>query len=178
MRAAGQITESETLRRFFPRSRMGTFTTILVGLWLLKTFLLGPRARQLLSPGQQFSIDLLTFLLIIPAIYYSWRLFSLVRKKLLWKIRRRLVLAHIFIGAIPSVLLLIIVTVSFLLFYYQLSFYLISNQIGIHAGQLHAFSFSLLLRFIFCCVITRLIRMRPLAHIRGNCHHHQVIRRT
>lgn len=131
------------MRRFFPRSRMGAFTTILVGLWLLKAFLLGPSTRQFLSAGQQFSIDLLTFLLIIPAIYYSRRLFSLVRKKLLWKIRRRLVLAHIFIGAIPSVLLLIIVTVSFLLFYYQLSFYLISNQIGIHAGQLHAFSLSL-----------------------------------
>ncbi len=131
------------MRRFLPRTRMGIFTAILIGLWLLKTFALEPLAHRILSPEQQLSINLLTFLLIIPAAYYSWKFFVLVRKKLLWKIRRRLVLAHIFIGAIPSALLLLILSVSALLFYYQLSYYLISNQIGIHVGQVHAFNLSL-----------------------------------
>ncbi len=131
------------MRRFLPRTRMGIFTAILIGLWILKALVIGPRARQVLSQGQQISIDLLTFLLIIPAVYYSWKFFAVVRRKLLWKIRRRLVLAHVFIGAIPSLLLLIILSVSALLLYYQLSYYLISNQIGIHAGQLHAFNLSL-----------------------------------
>ncbi len=131
------------MRRFLPKTRMGIFATILIGLWLLKTFALEPFARRILTPGQEFSINLLTFLLIIPAVYYVWKLFVLVRRKLLWKIRRRLVLAHIFIGAIPSALLLLILSVSALLFYYQLSYYLISNQIGIQVGQLHAFNLTL-----------------------------------
>jgi sigma-B regulation protein RsbU (phosphoserine phosphatase) len=122
---------------------MGIFTSILVVLWLLKSLLLTPLARQSLSPGEQFSIDLLTFLLIVPAVYYVWKLFALVRRKLLWKIRRRLVLAHVFVGAIPALFLFFIFSASALLFYYQLTYYLISNQIGIHAGQIHAFNLSL-----------------------------------
>ncbi len=122
---------------------MGVFTAILLTLWLLKTLFLTPAARQALSPGQQLSVDLLTFLLLIPAMYYTWKLFALVRRKLLWKIRRRLVLAHMFIGAIPSILLFVILTASALLLYYQFSYYLISNQIGIHVGQIHAYNLSL-----------------------------------
>ncbi len=122
---------------------MGIFTAILLTLWLLKSLFLTPLARRALSPGQQLSVDLLTFLLVIPAVYYTWKLFAIVRRKLLWKIRSRLVLAHMFIGAIPSILLFIILTTSALLLYYQFSYYLISNQIGIHMGQIHAFNLSL-----------------------------------
>jgi sigma-B regulation protein RsbU (phosphoserine phosphatase) len=122
---------------------MGIFTSILLVLWLLKSLFLTPLARESLSPGQQLSIDLLTFLLIVPAIYYSWKLFALIRRKLLWKIRRRLVLAHVFVGAIPALFLFFIFSASALLLYYQLTYYLISNQIGIHAGQIHAFNMSL-----------------------------------
>ncbi len=122
---------------------MGIFTAIILALWILKILFLTPLARRSLSPGQQFSVDLLTFLLVVPAAYYSWKLFAVVRRKLLWKIRRRLVLAHMFIGAIPSLLLFIILTASALLLYYQFTYYLISNQIGIHLGQIHAFNLSL-----------------------------------
>ncbi len=131
------------MRLSLPKSKMGIFTIILLALWTVKEFVLGPLFRRVLSPGEQFSIDLLTFLLVIPFCYYAWKIILHVRAKLLWKIRRRLVLAHVFIGAIPSVLLLIILSVAALLFYYQLSYYLISNQIGIHAGQIHAFNLSL-----------------------------------
>ena len=88
-------------------------------------------------------LDRLTLLLAIPAIYYCLKLFRGLRNRLLWKIRRRLILAHIFIGAIPVFLVISIFVFSALLVYYQLSYYLISNQIGIHAAQIHAFSLSL-----------------------------------
>ncbi len=131
------------MRRYLPRSRMGIFTTILLVLWLLKSLLLTPLLRQSMSPGQQLSVDLLTFLLLVPAVYYTWKLFSIARRKLLWKIRRRLVLAHMFIGAIPALFIFMILSASALLLYYQFSYYLISNQIGIHTGQIHAFNLSL-----------------------------------
>jgi sigma-B regulation protein RsbU (phosphoserine phosphatase) len=122
---------------------MGIFTVVLVGLWLLKHLLLTPSMRGALSAGNQFTLGLLDVLLAVPIVYYIWKLFLLVRVKLLWKIRRRLILAHVFIGAIPVLLIIFITYVSLLLSYYQLTYYLISNQIGIHTAQVHAFNYSL-----------------------------------
>jgi sigma-B regulation protein RsbU (phosphoserine phosphatase) len=121
---------------------MGIFTLILVVLWILKSLLISTDAQRVMTPGQRFSLDLLTLLLAVPAFYYVWRLFAMIRRKLLWKIRRRLILAHIFIGAIPVLLVLLILYVTALLFYYQLTYYLLSNQIGIHTAQVHAFNLS------------------------------------
>ncbi len=129
--------------RLIPKTRMGIFTAVLAGLWLLKHLLLTPAIQGSLSAGHQFTLGLLDLLLAVPIVYYIWRLFLLVRGKLLWKIRRRLILAHVFIGAIPVLLIIFITYVSLLLFYYQLTYYLISNQIGIHTAQVHAFDYSL-----------------------------------
>lgn len=126
-----------------PKTRMGIFTLVLLVLWILKSLFLSTDVQQALSPGQRFFLNLLTPLLAVPAIYYTWKLFAVIRRKLLWKIRGRLILAHIFIGAIPVLLGLLILYVTALLFYYQLTYYLLSNQIGIHTGQIHAFNLSL-----------------------------------
>jgi sigma-B regulation protein RsbU (phosphoserine phosphatase) len=122
------------MQRLIPKSRMGLFTAVLVCLLLIRKFLL---------PSGTSALDLLTPLLAIPGIYYLWQLFSVIRRKLLWKIRRRLILAHIFIGAIPVLLIVFIVYVTVLLFYYQLSYYLVANQIGIHMAHTHAYNIAL-----------------------------------
>jgi phosphoserine phosphatase RsbU/P len=129
------------VHRLFPKSRMGVFTLAVVIFMLLKE-ILDAQIRRV-SPDLVFLLDILGLLIIIPAVYYSLRISKRIRNRLLWKIRRRLILAHIFIGAIPVFLVISIFWVSALLFYYQLSFYLISNQIGIHAAQIHAYTLSL-----------------------------------
>jgi sigma-B regulation protein RsbU (phosphoserine phosphatase) len=121
---------------------MGIFALVLVILWLLKTTFIGPRVRYFV-PWLSFLLDLISPLLLIPAIYYLWKLSKYARNRLLWKIRRRLILAHIFIGAIPVLIVIGIFYFSALLFYYQLTYFLISNQIGIHTAQIHAFNLSL-----------------------------------
>ena len=131
------------VRRLLPKTRMGVFTFVLVVLWILKSLLLSTSIQSALSPGQQISLDLFVLLFAIPAVYYSWKLSSLLKRKLLWKIRRRLILAHVFIGAIPVLLVVLILYVSALLVYYQLSYFLILNQIGIYSAQIHALSLSL-----------------------------------
>jgi phosphoserine phosphatase RsbU/P len=120
---------------------MGVFALILIGVWIIKTLFITPGVHSFL-PKLSFLLDVLALLLAIPAVFYIWKLFGYARTKLLWKIRRRLILAHIFIGAIPVFLVIGIFYVSALLFYYQLSYYLITNQIGIHAAQIHAFNLS------------------------------------
>jgi sigma-B regulation protein RsbU (phosphoserine phosphatase) len=87
--------------------------------------------------------DICLLLLAIPAVYYTWKIWKALRIRLLWKIKRRLVLANVFIGAIPVVTVIAIFWFAGLLFYYQLNYYLIENQIGIHSAQVHAFTFSL-----------------------------------
>lgn len=120
---------------------MGIFTLILVVFWILKS-LFDANIRRT-SPAIASLLGLILLLLAIPAIYYSIKLFRGLRNRLLWKIRRRLIIAHIFIGAIPVFLVLFIFWFSALLVYYQLSYYLISNQIGIHTAQIHGFTLSL-----------------------------------
>jgi sigma-B regulation protein RsbU (phosphoserine phosphatase) len=120
---------------------MGVFALLLIAVWIVKTLFVTPGMHNLL-PNLSLFLDLLALLLAVPAIFYLWKLFKYARTKLLWKIRRRLILAHIFIGVIPVFLVIGIFYVSALLFYYQLSYYLITNQIGIHASQIHAFNLS------------------------------------
>jgi sigma-B regulation protein RsbU (phosphoserine phosphatase) len=131
------------VRRVIPRTRMGIFTVCLILLWLLKSLFVALAGRQALPAGLLFFLDSLTLLLALPALYYAWVLSAALRRRLLWRIRRRLILAHTFIGLIPVLLVIVILWISALLFYYQYTYYLIVNQIGIHLGQLHAFNLSL-----------------------------------
>ncbi len=66
-----------------------------------------------------------------------------LKNRLLWKIKHRLVLTNVFIGVIPILLMLAISWYAGLLFYYQFSYYLITNQISIHSAQIGAFSVSM-----------------------------------
>jgi phosphoserine phosphatase RsbU/P len=121
---------------------MGICAIALVAIWILKTLFITPGMRYAF-PRLSFFLDVLPLFLAIPAIYYLWKLFKCARNKLLWRINRRLILAHVFIGAIPILLVIGIFYVSALGFYYQFSYYLITNQIGIHAANIHAFNLSL-----------------------------------
>ena len=121
---------------------MGIFTLILVVLWALKPLLSKVQTHYRLPyPGVVSNLCLL--LLVIPAIYYTLRIYNSLRTRLLWKIKRRLALANVFIGAIPVFMVISIFWFAGLLFYYQFSYYLIANQIGIHNAQIQAFSLSL-----------------------------------
>jgi phosphoserine phosphatase RsbU/P len=130
------------VHRFIPTTRMGIFTGILIILWGLRMFFLTSGVR-LSHLWLGIIFDIATLLLAVPAVYYSLKLSRTLRKRLLWKISRRLILAHIFIGAIPVILVMIISGYSAMLFYYQLSYYLISNQIGIQTAQVHSLNISL-----------------------------------
>lgn len=126
------------MKRFLPKTRVEWFALTAVILWGLKTWFAASRLLRS-APWIGFLLDLA--LMITGAVYF-WRVFKHVRERLLWRIRRRLFLAHVFIGAIPVCLVIFIFWIAGLLFYYQLSYYLISNQIGIHASQLLAFNLS------------------------------------
>jgi serine phosphatase RsbU (regulator of sigma subunit) len=130
---------SKSMLRLLPKTKMELFAFLLIGLWGLRILFL----TQWISPWLGFLLDLAPLLLAIPAVYYLWKLFKYARNKFLWKINRRLILANIFIGAIPVFIVAGIFYLSIILFYYQLSYFLIFNQIGIHTARIHAFNLSL-----------------------------------
>jgi phosphoserine phosphatase RsbU/P len=46
-----------------------------------------------------------TLALIAALSYFVWRLFVLIKRRLLWRVRRKLILSYIFIGAFPALLI-------------------------------------------------------------------------
>jgi sigma-B regulation protein RsbU (phosphoserine phosphatase) len=129
------------VNRFIPKSTMGILAIILVVVSIFNAVFVSPGLRSS-WPRMSLLLDAIPTLLAIPALYYIWKIYRFARRKMLWKIKRRLILANIFIGAIPLILVVGIFYVSALGFYYQFSYYLITNQIGIHSAQIHAFNLS------------------------------------
>src|SRR3954470_16958919 len=48
-----------------------------------------------------------TIALAVAVVTFGWRLFVQVKRRLLWRVRRRLILSYIFIGVIPALLILV-----------------------------------------------------------------------
>jgi sigma-B regulation protein RsbU (phosphoserine phosphatase) len=44
--------------------------------------------------------------LILSVGYFFWRLFLLLKRRLLWRVRRKLILSYIFIGVVPALLII------------------------------------------------------------------------
>jgi sigma-B regulation protein RsbU (phosphoserine phosphatase) len=50
--------------------------------------------------------SLATFGLLVALGYFLWRLFVLTQRRLLWRVRRKLILSYIFIGVVPALLII------------------------------------------------------------------------
>jgi sigma-B regulation protein RsbU (phosphoserine phosphatase) len=124
------------------KSRMGICSISLLVLWALSFFLIPTRSFPS-HPWIGMLPVLLSLLLLVPAGYCLSRLYQRVKSGFLWKIRRRLILVHVFVGAIPVIIIAVIFYISAVLVYYQFSYFLIFKQIGIHSSQIHAFTLSL-----------------------------------
>jgi phosphoserine phosphatase RsbU/P len=77
--------------------------------------------------GIQATSGLATLGLIAALCIFSWRLLVQVRRRLLWRVRRRLILSYIFIGVIPSVLILIFFLFAGSLVFMNVSAYLFKD---------------------------------------------------
>ena len=99
------------LRRFFLQTRLGRLFLLLVAVRLLQPLGILPSALTALANFGLW-IYLIAFLV--------WGLLRL-RSKLLWKIRRKLIISYLLIGLVPTVLIL---------FFFLLTAYLIFGQVG------------------------------------------------
>ena len=65
--------------------------------------------------------------LVVSVSVFVWRLFVLMKQQLLWRVRRKLILSYIFIGVVPSLLIVIFFLVGGVLIFVNLSAYLFKD---------------------------------------------------
>jgi len=66
--------------------------------------------------------------LVISLSVFVWRMFVLVKRRLLWRVRRRLILSYIFIGVVPALLLIIFFLLGGVLMFMNVSAYLFKDR--------------------------------------------------
>src|SRR3982751_3851411 len=65
--------------------------------------------------------------LVISLSVFIWRLFVLMKQQLLWRVRRKLILSYIFIGVVPSLLIVIFFLLGAVLIFMNVSAYLFKD---------------------------------------------------
>ena len=62
-------------------------------------------------------------------VYFAFRLAVLAKRRLLWRVKRKMILAYIFVGFLPAILLVAFALLSGFLLFYNLSSYLVQNRL-------------------------------------------------
>src|SRR5215475_14690986 len=67
--------------------------------------------------------------LAIGAAYFAYKLILLGKRRLLWRVRRKLILSYVFIGFIPAALIVSFFLLSGFLLFYNFSSYLVESRL-------------------------------------------------
>ena len=109
---------------------------LLLGTWAGRLFIISASLKFVVALLRLFGdlplvISILssaaTIGLVISVCVFSWRLFLLTKRQLLWRVRRRLILSYIFLGVVPSLLIVIFFLLGGLLIFMNLSAYLFKD---------------------------------------------------
>jgi sigma-B regulation protein RsbU (phosphoserine phosphatase) len=77
---------------------------------------------------------LLGFLGFAAVVYFVLRLVPWVRKRVLWSLRNRLIVAYVFMAVVPVVLLVTMIAIATYLFYLQLGAHLLNDAVQARTG--------------------------------------------
>ena len=67
--------------------------------------------------------------IVLGAVYFLGQGIALANRRLLWKVRRKLIISYIFIGFIPSILIIAFFLLGGLFLFSNFSAYLVQNEI-------------------------------------------------
>src|ERR1700733_4718005 len=107
------------LRRTSPPDRIAVTLIALYGIARI------PRAFGVLIPHSTF-FALLAFAAVI---YFMVRLIPWFRRRVLWSLRNRLIVAYLFMAIVPIMLLVVMIGVATYLFYLQLGAHLLNDAV-------------------------------------------------
>jgi serine phosphatase RsbU (regulator of sigma subunit)/energy-coupling factor transporter transmembrane protein EcfT len=81
-------------------------------------------------PGLFNALDTLGGLaILISALVIGYRVYILARYRLLWRVRRKLILSYIFIGVVPVLLVVVFFTLGGLFFFFNVSAFMLRNHV-------------------------------------------------
>jgi len=84
-----------------------------------------------LGPGLFGALDTLGGLsILVSALAIGYRVYVLARHRLLWRVRRKLILSYVFIGVVPVLLVAIFFTLGGLLFFFNVSAFMLRNHVA------------------------------------------------
>lgn len=83
--------------------------------------------------GQSTTIDAIgaagTIALLVALGYFVWRIVALAKGRLLWRVRRRLILSYIFVGLVPVLLVIAFFALCGLLLFTSVSSYVVQTRL-------------------------------------------------
>jgi len=124
----------ETLLHEYRTRRLARFTA-----WVLAygtVLWLGDRLTRASGGINGFFWFLFWVGVLISGVYYLIRLVQFVRSRLLWRLRRRLVVAYILIGVVPLSLLLVLVLLGAFIINGQFAAFLVVNRLRNHFDEI------------------------------------------
>src|SRR5437773_1163276 len=65
----------------------------------------------------------------VGAVYFVVKLFIAAKRRLLWRVRRKLILSYIFVGFIPAILIVVFFLLGGYMLFYNLSSYLVQSRL-------------------------------------------------
>ena len=126
-------------RRLTPRPDAASPTTardLLFATWFGRLFLISAGVKLLIALWRivaelpsfaRVASGAATIGLAIAVGVFAWRLFVQIKRRLLWRVRRKLILSYIFIGVIPALLILIFFLFAGSLVFMNVSAYLFKD---------------------------------------------------
>jgi phosphoserine phosphatase RsbU/P len=85
------------------------------------------RATNILPSVVAIVSPLATIGIVVSLGYFVWHLFVLTKRRLLWAVRRKLILSYIFIGVVPALLIVTFFLVGGVLIFTNISAYLFKD---------------------------------------------------
>ncbi|ABF40337.1 serine phosphatase [Candidatus Koribacter versatilis Ellin345] len=130
------------LKGWYPQTKLARWTTYLVlidlALWLIR------RATKFFKPQSDFAGGWLTFFtLIVGCFALAWVL-RWTKQHLLWRLRNRLLVTYVFIGAAPVILIGLMLFLAGWLFVGQFAADLASKDLNIELRRLTAANHTLM----------------------------------
>ncbi|MDX2041154.1 MAG: PP2C family protein-serine/threonine phosphatase [Acidobacteriota bacterium] len=127
----------ELAKSLIPITPMGRAMLIGVAVWFVNWIFSG--AETLFgSQALKTLIDFLSALALIPLVYFAFQAARAVTAGLLWRLRRRLIVTYLLIGALPLLLLLVLVALVGWVVVMQSSASLVERQLESYLEQSRA----------------------------------------
>jgi sigma-B regulation protein RsbU (phosphoserine phosphatase) len=120
------------LSKLRPTTRFGKVSLVIVAAYLALNL-----ASLAISPPGGIAL-LVNLALFVVIVRYSFRLMRWLSSKLLWRLRRRLIVTYLLVGVVPVILLFSIMVILGFAFFGQLSSYYVSNEFDRLSTKLEA----------------------------------------